>query len=77
MHEPIEAFLCSKLAIAKATKHVRKMAADIPEKDARDYILSLPITGVSKVPKNTLLAISTNNKAIFSVNLKTGEATHE
>lgn len=75
--QPILAFLCNPAAREKAVKTITALAMTVEDRKARLEILGLPIKKNSKVAKNTLVAATTDDKIVFTINMKTGESYYE
>lgn len=75
--KPILAFLCNPVARAKAVKTISALAMTVENRKARLEILGLPIKKNSKVAKNTLVAATTDDATVFTINMKTGESHYE
>ncbi|MCK4829372.1 hypothetical protein KA005_77325 [bacterium] len=75
--QPILAFLCNPVARAKAVKTISALAMTIEDRVARVEVLGLPIKKDSSVAKNTLVAATTDDKTVFTINMKTGESYYE
>ena len=75
--QPILAFLCNPAAREKAVKTITGLAMTVEDRKARLEILGLPIKKDSKVAKNTLVAATTDDETVFTINMKTGESYYE
>lgn len=75
--KPILAFLCHPHSKTKASKTITALAMTVEDRGARKEILELPIKGLKGTPKNVLIAATTDDETVFSINMKTGESVYE
>lgn len=75
--QPILAFLCNPLGKKKAKKIIAGLASAVEDLTARKEIVGLPIKANNQVPKNILVAATTDDATVFTINMKTGEAHYD
>ena len=75
--QPILSFLCHPHSKEKAKKTIKSLVDTIEEEQAKKEILNLPVKALKGVPKNILVAATTEDKEVFHMNMKTGEVYYE